>query len=417
MRPRRRRALGIAAGLCLLVLLLGAVAVAASRGPTRAPADTSEQGGDSRTDSFYDVPSPREEATAGSVLRSRPADVHLDGAPPFVATTLLYHSRSADGRDRIVSGTLLTPTGPGAGATLLVLAPGTHGLGPQCAPSRQFVAGTDYEAGVAIGALREQWSVAIPDYEGYVTGESPTYVNGPAMGHAVLDLARAVPQVPGSRVRNGAPLLLQGYSQGGAGAAWAASMAPAYAPELRLRGVAVGGVPADLGAAAEALDGSAHVYLELMALMGLAAAYPDALDLDELLNDRGRAAEAGLRRECVDGPTARSLAGMTLADHTRGGRSLEDLARRPRVAAVLTANRLADQPAPTVPIYQTHAAADEVVAIGQAQELHRTWCAAGVTTRLDVLPGDHATGGALSAAPFLAWLRASAVGDPMPRRC
>jgi hypothetical protein len=65
---------------------------------------------------------------------------------------------------------------------------------------------------VVTTALQQGWTVAVPDYEGYVNGVSPTYITGKAMGHAVLDMARAAAQVHGSRVTGRSPVLLQGYS-------------------------------------------------------------------------------------------------------------------------------------------------------------------------------------------------------------
>jgi hypothetical protein len=147
-------------------------------------------------------------------------------------------------------------------------------------------------------------------------------------------------------------------------------------------------------ATAAYLDGAAHVSLQLMGLIGLDNAYPGVFRLDQRLNARGRDVVAALRRECADGPTARAMAGTSLADYTVDGSALGQMAEDPQIAQVLAANRLTDQPLPTVPVYQSHATADEIVQLTQAQELHRKRCAAGLTTRLDLLAGNHAAGGA-----------------------
>jgi hypothetical protein len=402
---RRLSALTLAAACATAVLL----APPASAAPPSSPG----------TDAFYDVPSPLRKAAPGTVLRSRPAAVPLAGALPFTASTVLYHSRTVAGKDTIVSGTLFTPTlsSPAAAGTLLTLAPGTQGLGPQCAPSKQFVAGTEYESAAVVAALAQGWSVAVTDYDGYVNGGAPTYVAGEAMGHAVLDLARAAAQVPGARVTRQSPVLLQGYSQGGGGAAWAASLAPDYAPELDIRAAAVGGVPADVQAVADSLDGTPTAYFELLGIVGLANAYPDAFDLDARLNERGKAMRAALSSECVGGPSTLSAAGTSISDYTVDGASLADLAQDPEIAQVMAENQLAARPAPTVPVYQSHAAGDEIVQPAQATALHEAWCAAGVTTRYDLLPAEHVTGGVESLAPFNAWLGAVAAGLPVTGNC
>jgi hypothetical protein len=384
-----------------------------------APPASAAPSAPASTDAFYDVPSPLPEAAPGTVLRTRPAAVPLTGALPFTATTVLYHSRTVGGEDQVVSGTLFTPTlsTPASAATLLTLAPGTQGLGPQCAPSKQFVAGTEYESAAVAAALAQGWSVAVTDYDGYVNGGAPTYVTGEAMGHAVLDMARAAAQVPGARVTGTSPVLLQGYSQGGGGAGWAASLAPEYAPELDIRAAAVGGVPADVRAVAESLDGTPTAYFELLGIVGLANAYPEAFDLDERLNERGKAMVAALSSECVGGPSTLSAAGTSLRDYTVDGAGLAELAQDPAIAQVLADNQLAARPAPTVPVYQSHAALDEIVQPAQATELHEAWCAAGVTTRYDLLPAEHVTGLPESIAPFNAWLGAVAAGLPVSGNC
>jgi hypothetical protein len=406
---RRLPALTLAAACATAVLLAPISPAAAAPAPTTA----------SPADAFYDVPSPLRKAAPGTVLRTRPAAVPLAGALPFTATTVLYHSRTVTGKDQIVSGTLFTPTlsPPSAAGTLLTLAPGTQGLGPQCAPSKQFVAGTEYESAAVATALAQGWSVAVTDYDGYVNGGAPTYVTGEAMGHAVLDMARAAAQVPGARVTPTSPVLLQGYSQGGGGAGWAASLAPDYAPELDIRAAAVGGVPADVQAVADSLDGTATAYFELLGIVGMANAYPDAFRLDERLNERGRQMVAGLMSECVGGPTTLSAAGTSISDYTVDGATLDDLAQDPAIARVLADNQLAVRPAPVVPVYQSHAAGDEIVQPAQATALHQAWCAAGVTTRYDLLPAEHVTGGVESIAPFTAWLGAVAAGRPVTGTC
>jgi predicted esterase len=351
------------------------------------------------------------------VLRSRPAAATLVGAPPYSATTVLYHSRTVTGADEIVSGTVFTPTSPGAGTTLLSLAPGTQGLGPQCAPSKQFVAGTEYESTAVTTALRQGWTVAVTDYDGYTNGGRPTYTTGPAEAHAVLDMARAATKLPGARATTTSPLLLQGYSQGGGAAGWAASLAPSYAPELKLKAAATGGVPNDLQAVGQTLDRSANEYFGLLGLVGLNNAYPDAFHLDSRLNARGQAVFAGLRSDCVGGLSEVATAFTSISDYLANGETAQQLAAEPKIAAVFRANLLAAQPAPRVPTYQSHAAADEIVQLAQAQQLHATWCSEHVTTRLDLLPGEHVTGGVESIVPFTAWLQAVAHGLPVPTAC
>lgn len=60
----------------------------------------------------------------------------------------MYHSRSTAGADIAVTGTVLTPTSAWTGAgprPVVGFAVGTQGPGPQCAPSKQLSAGSEYE--------------------------------------------------------------------------------------------------------------------------------------------------------------------------------------------------------------------------------------------------------------------------------
>jgi hypothetical protein len=70
----------------------------------------------------------------------------------------------------------------------------------------------------------------------------------------VLATASAATAVPGAGLSASAPMAIEGYSQGGGAADWAAQEQPGYAPGLRLKGVAAGGTPANLQAVAAVQD-------------------------------------------------------------------------------------------------------------------------------------------------------------------
>ena len=65
-----------------------------------------------------------------------------------------------------------------------------------------------------------------------------------------------------------------------------------------MKGSALGGVPGDLTATAEFLDGSPFVAFALMAAIGLDAAYPE-LDLDELPQRPRPGARRAAARTCA----------------------------------------------------------------------------------------------------------------------
>jgi pimeloyl-ACP methyl ester carboxylesterase len=296
------------------------------------------------------------------------------------------------------------------------LAVGTQGLAPQCAPSKQFVATTEQELEPVEALLAMGWGVVVSDYEGYTTGATPTYVAGISEAHAVLDIARAAAAIPGTGITAATRWATMGYSQGGGASAWAASLAPSYAPDLHLVTDVSGGVPADIRDVAESLDGSAiGEGLQLDALIGLQQAYPGRFPLDAALSPAGLATEASVKGQCV----VQTLASFPFGRFTdySTGETIQQFDARPDVAAVYADDDLTTRPAPTVPVLQYHAALDEIVPIGQARALNAAWCAAGTRTVFTVVPGDHIAGETAGLPAALAWLADRFAGRPAPTTC
>ncbi|TDW83319.1 secretory lipase [Kribbella sp. VKM Ac-2566] len=394
------------------LLGLALLAVAGPMTASAAPAATSAPG------DFYQAPSPLPAGRPGTLIRTRPATV-LATALTAKATTIMYHSRDAQNADIAVTGTVFTPTLPwlGRGSRPWVnLAVGTQGLGQQCAPSKQFVATTEQELEPVELLLANGWGVVVSDYEGYTAGSTPTYVAGVSEAHTVLDMARAAASVPGTGISTATRWATMGYSQGGGASSWAASLAPSYAPELNLVTDVSGGVPADVRNVAESLDGSLiGEGLQLYALIGLQQAYPGRFPLDEALSVEGRATVAAVKAQCV----VQTLASFPLkrfSDHSTG-QTIQQFNARPDVASVYAENNLSTRPAPSVPVFQYHAALDEIVPIGQARALNQAWCAKGTPMVFSVVPGDHITGETTGLPGAVSWLADRFAERPLQTTC
>ena len=191
---------------------------------------------------FYALPDPLPPRPPGTLIRSE----RLLGAPDgAVAWRVLYHSTDLDGRDIGVSGIVLAPDrpAPAGGWPVVSWAHPTTGATGRCAPS----AGLDPFALVAGSheLLRAGYVVAATDYSGMGADGPPSYLIGTTEGNNVLDAARAARHVRDAHA--GHDLLLWGHSQGGQAALFAAEQTPRYAPDLRLRGVAVAAPAAELG--------------------------------------------------------------------------------------------------------------------------------------------------------------------------
>ena len=144
---------------------------------------------------------------------------------------LLYRSTGITGSSTAVSGTLAVPKGrpPKGGWPLVSWAHGTTGIADRCAPSRGGGSGPP---------LLERWlkagyAVVRTDYEGLGTPGAHPYLIGRSEGRSVLDAARAARNLDR---RIGKRFVVAGHSQGGQAALFAASLAPAYTRELKLRG-------------------------------------------------------------------------------------------------------------------------------------------------------------------------------------
>jgi Secretory lipase len=405
----------------MLVLLAGTVpllgvpqsaaAVTGPPGKTMAtPSATAKKcSGAPAGNAFYVPPRPLPPGRHGDIIWCRPVTLPAPGAH---AWQILYLSTTVGGARTALSGTVLVPTAPAAGTRPVVAyAPGTQGWGDQCAPSREMAAGTFDEQFAVDNLLAEGWAVAVTDYPGLGTPGDETYSVGIPEGYAVLDALRAASLLPGGGLASTAPMGIEGYSQGGGAAGWAAQIQPRYAPRLRLYGVAMGGTPANLQAVAANINGSAFFAFLGGAALGFNAAYTTRHLLSDL-TPAGRAAMARLDTMCQEQALA-TYAGKRIQDYTTGGINPID---EPRWQKVLTANDLGALK-PDVPVLQYHGKADEVIPWRVEAALHREWCAKGVTTLLTSYPGDHVTTHVEAQPQVASWLRARFVGTPAPSNC
>ena len=400
----------------LLVLLLAGMLLAACGGghaspgrpspSTAAPAAAPDQ----PPDGFYAVPDPLPAGQPGALIRS----LAIAGSPQVPgsrAWAILYHSRSFDGHDVAVSGTVLAPPGPApaGGRPVLAWGHGSSGLADRCAPSR-FGLGAGGAFGPAgnllLGQLLERGLVvAATDYQGLGTPGLARSAIGLAAGRAVLDAARAARQLPDAAASG--HVVLAGHSEGGHAVLWAAELAAVYAPELQVVGAAALAPGADLPALVR-LAGDRPATVTSAAML-LVVAWSDAYraPLDVLL-PAGRKAVRQVRSSC-----------------------LAELAAGPQVAAVRPTDLLKVAPWPAllerntpghaatgVPLLIAQGSADERVPLGSNRSLAARLCRAGDRVQLRPYPNvDHL--GIVDAAgdDALAWVGDRLAGRPARSTC
>ena len=319
-----------------------------------------------------------------------------------------YVSTDTHGAPVTVSGMVFVPrAGSDESRPIVGYAPGTHGLGDQCAPSTALRNGDDIEGALIGEYLVAGLAVAVTDYEGLGTPGDHAYMVARSAGQSLLDVVRAAQRLEGESLPDAGPVGLTGYSQGGHAASWAAQLAGTYAPELDLRGVAAGGTPVNLRNVAEANAGEPNFGLVLAAGIGMDTAYPE-LNLESYLNDAGRTAIEELRNSCDFSP----YASTDLSDYTT-----RDPLAEPDWRSTLEAQNVGGV-VPEVPMLLYHSTHDEIIPYQDANQLWHQWCAAGADVRFERLVLTEHAATAAVASPFVTtWMTKRLAGHPAHGNC
>jgi hypothetical protein len=204
---------------------------------------------------------------------------------------------------------------------------------------------------------------------------------------------------------------LWGYSGGGLASAWAAELQPSYAPEVKLAGVAEGGVPPDLAAVARNIDGGAFAGIYFAVAVGLSRAYPE-MDLNSILNDKGKAMVAAIGTKCIA-----DIAAMGAFHRISEYTTVVDPLALPQMKKIIATNHLG-QHRPAGPIFDYHAIFDELIPIAGDDALAAHYCSEGIAVRHYRDPASEHTSLAVTGAPLaVAYLADRFAGRPAPSNC
>ena len=353
-------------------------------------------------------------ATSNPVTTYAPGDVisaqRIDAPGFFYARVwkILYSSTDTHGVPMTVSGTVIVPTSSWSGPRPIVgYAPGTHGLGDQCAPSRYLAAGNEQEGTLIHEYATRGFAVAVTDYQGLGTAGDHAYMVAQSAGHALLDIVRAAQRLSGAELPANGPVGLVGYSQGGHAAAWAGQLAPTYASDLIVMGVAAGGTPSNLLQVAAGNEGTSNFGLVLAAGIGMDTGYPE-LSLESYLNDAGRTGVETLRNSCDFSPYAYKR----MSDYTT---------TNPMNDPLWQATINAQNPGglrPTAPVLLYHSTNDEIIPYSGASALRQRWCSQGVAvTFWTYYLLGHAATAAYASISVTDWMAARLNGQDARGNC
>ena len=372
---------------------------------------------------LYPVPDPDPfYAQPSDVAAHRPGDViavrDMPPLPQFPATSirmLKFRSVNSEGLPIAATTLILLPDSRTPGGPLLSYQHIINGLGTQCAPSRALYSSdpnlTIREAPALNIALQRGWAVALPDHLG------PTSAYGAARlgGQITLDGIRAAKNLPELGLTN-SPVTMAGYSGGGMATAWAAALAPTYAPELDIAGVAAGGVPMNISKMAKVLGDNPHPAfgLAMAAALGLEREYPDRFPLSSQLNAQGLA----IRDKIANGCTNEIMA-------FGAGHSAPEMASTMQMTSDPGAWEIGDENSlelypgvPTSPMYEWHATNDVLIPIDAIDNTIARYCGAGARIWSErFLSPDHLTTAVFGLPAAMDYLDQRIRGVPAPSNC
>ncbi|ARK03946.1 lipase [Cellulosimicrobium sp. TH-20] len=254
-------------------------------------------------DAFYDAPDALPDEP-GRLLRAEPFTRQIpDGAS---AWRILYTTTLDEGEPTVASGLVVVPDGVGtdggAPPPVVAWAHGTTGFGRGCAPS---VLDEPFESGAFFlldDVLARGWALVATDYAGLGTPGPHPYLVGQGEARSVLDAVRAARALDDATL--GEQTVVWGHSQGGHAALWTGAVAPAYAPDVPLAGVAALAPASDLTDMVSHLENVAggSVFASYV-VAAYDAAYPDA-DAIEAVRPGARLVVHEMASRCLSEPGA-----------------------------------------------------------------------------------------------------------------
>ena len=378
-------------------------------------------------DAFYTYEGsvPLREIPPGTVLAHRTVQLSLGpgNSTPIPAEQLLYRTTGQLGEPTVTVTTVLQPATPAVRPTIVAYLSFYDGLGPQCSPSYTLAGGDPgdpaFEQQAQQEALLISWYLAqgnivtVPDFEG--TGLH--WMAGRESGYGALDAIRATESYLG--IGPATNVGMSGYSGGSVAANWANELAPSYAPELDIVGVAAGGVPADYVNHIAYIEGTEAYSAAIPGeLIGLSRAY--GVGLTEYLSPYGEDVVQRERNACIVSMFG-EFPGLTVADIMLP--EYRDLARTEPFATMLreqTMGRMETPPAAPVflAIGNVDGTGDGAMVAADVEAMARRYCGQGVPVLYQEYPGaDHLAAAALFEPQTGPYLQALLAGLPPVSNC
>ena len=376
-------------------------------------------------DPFYTYPQKGlEKIPPGTVLDQRSVQLAFGAgnSTPIQAEQLLYRTTGQLGQPTVTVTTVLRPTPVPVLPRIVGYLSFYDGLGSKCDPSYTLAGGDPGDSTYAQEAEEEELLISyylsqgdivtVPDFE----GTNLAWMTGRLSGYGALDAVRATE----AYLHTGptAPVGLSGYSGGSVAADWASELAPAYAPDVNLVGVAEGGIPANYFDHFAYINGSAEYSAAIPGeLLGLSRAY--GVDLTPYLTADGLKVVQAESNTCIASDFGKYV--VTISDILK--QPYQDLAHTAPFSYML-----GDQ---TMGVARTHPKEPLFMAMGNAdgtgdgamsavdaKALARHYCSEGVPVDYQEYPGlSHIEAAAAFEPQTGPFLQARFAGAPAVNNC
>lgn len=365
-----------------------------------------------RDDPFYRPPSDVNALPPGALIRSRVVRLGFLGVlpqPNMSAWQLAYRSTDLHGRAEVAVTTVIVPKQqmPSAPKRLVAYQCAIDAVSDRCFPSYGLRLGAVVPGALPpleltqIGFLLERgFVVSVADHEGL----GGVFGAPREPGHRVLDGIRATLAFDPVQLATDTEVGLFGYSGGGMASAWAAEMAPSYAPEIHLVGAVLGSPVGDPGEAFLKLNRTLFAGLPALVIAGLAKVYPE---ISRVIDEHASVDGRRRLKELEDLTTAGAVIAYRHDDFDDFLDSpLADVLALPEVLDVIADLRLGER-IPECPLLVVQAVHDRIIDVLDVDAQVERYVEGGATVRYVRERFSEHIGLMLIAQPLMiSWLEA-----------
>jgi len=417
--PRKAIQLAVA----MVLVLTGSVGVASASGSTQASAISTPLPPNQDPFYSYSGSTPLANLTPGTVLKQRSVQVALGTtATPVTAEQLLYRTTGELGQPiATVTTVLMNATGTTV-PDLVDYLSFYDALGAQCDPSYTLQGGNpgaaneqqaQAEEAIIGGYLANNFIVTVPDFE----GPDLEWTAGYLAGYASLDAIRATESY--LKLPTSTKAGLTGYSGGSIAAEWASEVAPRYAPQLDIVGVAEGGIPVDYAHNLAYINGTTSSWSSIIPAVLVALSLAYGVDLTPYLSPYGVQLTTQDAHACIG--SLSGVPGLTVQKLLKP--QYQDFLAVPVFAKIVDDLIMGSVPGhPTGPLFMgigdSDGTGDGIMVTADVAGLAHQYCQQGVPLQLSVYQGSDHTQAALHFEPAaISFLQQRFAGVPFQNGC